>query len=89
MPYYALHGESRVIKASEPVLRDHQDRQLHRNSQIAGEIVGMNRHDPAAYSFHDDVFNSVLQSVKTNEDMLDIDVHVLHQAAHDRGGGCF
>src|SRR6266550_1480175 len=80
----ASHGERRVIKATKPVLRYHEDGQLHFGSQIAHEIIGPNRHHPAAHTFDDDVLNSILKSAKSSKNLLDVEVHLFHKAAHNR-----
>src|SRR5439155_18846174 len=54
------------------------------DGQIAHEIVGTNRHHPAAHSFDQHMLNPTLKSVKSSEDTLDIDVHLLGKAAHNR-----
>src|SRR5439155_6954881 len=54
------------------------------DGQIAHEIVGTNRHHPTAHSFDQHMLNPTLKSVKSSEDTLDIDVHLLGKAAHNR-----
>jgi hypothetical protein len=35
----ASHGQGCVIKAAQPVLSDHEKRQLHRHGQVAHEVI--------------------------------------------------
>ena len=72
-----------MIETTEAVVCDGQDWQLYRNSQIADEIIRTNRHHPPACPFNNDVFDPVLKRMKGSEDIIDIDVHFLHQATHD------
>ena len=73
-----------MIETTEPVLRYHEDRQLHVNRQIAPKIIGSNRDEPAADSFHDDVLHPILKRVKSGQNILDVDVHLFGMAAHNR-----
>jgi hypothetical protein len=52
------------------------------NNQI--ESVPANRH-----SFHDDVFNTLLKSAESGENMFDVDDLFLHETADNWRSGCF
>src|SRR5207245_5363662 len=80
----ALDSERRVIETTESIVCDRQDWQLHRHSQVTDEIIRTNRYHPAACPFDDDVFNPILKSMKSSEDIFDMDIRFLYQSAHDR-----
>jgi hypothetical protein len=76
-----LDSEGRLIETTEPIVCDYQYWQLHRDSQITDEIIRANRHLPATCSFHDDVFNPVLKSMKSGEHIFDLNIRFLNQTA--------
>jgi hypothetical protein len=57
----AAHVERNMIKATEPILRNHEYRQLHLDGQIAHKIIGTNRHELAANPFDNHTLNPLLK----------------------------
>jgi len=77
--FRTVRGGVGVIETAQSIPRHRQDRQFHLRGQIADEIIGPNRDEPASHAFHKNAVSAFLKCSESAKQKIDIDLDLFYQ----------